>query len=71
MNREYVLYLADCLDYLLEHLKNRRHRKILKSYRPVLQAYLTEHTKEGPPFTQPLVAHYILQGMILLKKESE
>lgn len=62
---EYINYLQGCIQFLLERLKNRSMRKILKHYQKILK----EHPV-NEPFQQPLVAHYILLSMIQLEKEN-
>jgi len=62
---EYIHYLQGCIQFLLERLKNRSMRKILKHYQSILQQHPTNE-----PFQQPLVAHYILQSMMLLEKQN-
>jgi hypothetical protein len=62
---DYIRYLQSCIQFLLANLKNRPMRKILKHYQKILQQHPTNE-----PFQQPLVAHYILQSMMLLEKQN-
>jgi len=62
---DYVEFLLEYTNYLLEHLKNRKLKKILAFYKPKLE----ELIKDKSPFTEPLIPHYIMQGMFLLSKQ--
>jgi len=56
--RAYKHYLLIRLDTVLAELKNRKLRRILLSYRPLLES--SKNTNE--PWTQPLLEHYLLQA---------
>jgi len=61
----YITYLQNCIQFLLENLKNRSMRKILKHYKTILESHPINE-----PLNQPLIADYILNSMVLLQKES-
>jgi len=62
-HREYNIYVLANLQFLLKNIKNRKHRKILKHYVAIVEKHPIDE-----PLNQPLIAQYILQGMMILHK---
>ena len=67
--QEYAQTLLESLTYLLKQLKHTKTKKILAFYKKKVKAFIKSNTEE--PFTEPLVAHYIMVGMALLHKERQ
>lgn len=62
-NKQYILFLLTYIDFLLQHLKNKKIKKILAFYKPKLINYT------DTIFTEPLITHYIMQGLFLVHKQ--
>jgi hypothetical protein len=67
--QEYAQTLLESIEYLLRQLKHIKTKKILAFYKKKVKAFIKSNTQE--PFTEPLVAHYIMYGMALLHKERQ
>jgi hypothetical protein len=67
--QEYAQTLLESLEYLLKQLKHTKTKKILAFYKKNVKTFIKSKSKE--PFTEPLVAHYIMVGMTLLHKERQ
>lgn len=67
--QEYAKTLLESLEYLLRQLKHTKTKKILAFYKKNVKAFIKSYSQE--PFTEPLVAHYIMVGMTLLHKERQ
>ena len=67
--QEYAQTLLESLNYLLQQLKHTKTKKILAFYKKRVKAFIKSNTQD--PFTEPLVAHYIMYGMTLLNKERQ
>ena len=68
-SQEYAQTLLESLEYLLRQLKHTKTKKILAFYKKKVKAFIKSNSKE--PFTEPLVAHYIMLGMTFLDKEHQ
>lgn len=66
MMKGYNLYLYNQLIVILSKLKNRKLRKILLSYKPLLE----EASKKSDTITQPLIEHYLTQALFLIEKQN-
>ena len=67
--QEYAKTLLESIEYLLRQLKHIKTKKILAFYKKKVKAFIKSNSQE--PFTEPLVAHYIMYGMTLLHKERQ